>query len=144
MYSPSLLYHSCISSVQNCGMNFAWSLFEFTMADCQLLAKALKATPTLKVLRLTQSKATDERGRLLVAHLLDHPSLHTLGKRTSTLNTAGIPQLMIHVHVHVKYHKAAISMHMEKFANHQNGPLNCIIITAIHIIFMQLTLNLHN
>ena len=67
-------------SVQNCGMNFAWSLFEFTMVDCQLLAKALKATPTLKVLRLTQSKATDERGRLLVAHLRDHPSLHTLGK----------------------------------------------------------------
>ena len=61
-------------------MNFAWSLFEFTMVDCQLLAKALKATPTLKVLRLTESKATDERGRLLVAHLLDHPSIHTLGK----------------------------------------------------------------
>ena len=65
-------------------MNFAWSLFEFTMVDCQLLAKALKATPTLKVLRLTQSKATDERGRLLVAHLLDHPSLHTLGKHGYT------------------------------------------------------------
>ena len=61
-------------------MNFAWSLFEFTPVDCQLLAKALKATPTLKVLRLTQSKATDERGRLLVAHLLDHPALHTLGE----------------------------------------------------------------
>ena len=61
-------------------MNFAWSLFEFTMVDCQLLAKALKATPTLKVLRLTQSKTTDERGRLIIAHLLDHPSLHTLGE----------------------------------------------------------------
>ena len=66
-------------SVQNCGMNFAWSLFEFTTLDCQRLAKALKTTPTLKVLRLTQSKATDERGRLIVAHLLDHPALQTLG-----------------------------------------------------------------
>ena len=61
-------------------MNFTWSLFEFTTVDCQLLAKALKATPTLKQLRLTQSKATDERGRLVVAHLLDHPALHTLGQ----------------------------------------------------------------
>ena len=60
-------------------MNFAWSLFEFTTLDCQRLAKALKTTPTLKVLRLTQSKATDERGRLIVAHLLDHPALQSLG-----------------------------------------------------------------
>ena len=66
--------------VQNCGMNFEWSLFEFTRADCQLLSQAVQATPTLRVLRLQQSKVNDERGRLLVSKLLDHPSLATLGK----------------------------------------------------------------
>ena len=61
-------------------MNFQWNLFEFTAADCQLLGKALQATPTLKVFRLRESKVSTERGRVLVAHLLDHPSLQTLGK----------------------------------------------------------------
>ena len=61
-------------------MNFEWSLFEFTLADCQLLSQAVQATPTLRVLRLQRSKVDDERGRLLVSRLLDHSSLTTLGK----------------------------------------------------------------
>ena len=61
-------------------MNFQWILFEFTAADCQLLGKALQATPTLEVFRLRESKVSNERGRVLVAHLLDHPSLQTLGE----------------------------------------------------------------
>lgn len=64
--------------VQSCGMNFEWSLFEFTKADCHALSKAVKATPTLRVLRLHRSKVADDRGRQLVSHLLDHPSLSTL------------------------------------------------------------------
>ena len=67
-------------SVQNCGMNFEWGLFEFTRMDCQLLAQAVKATPTLRRLRLRRSKVGNERGRLLVTHLLDHPSLSLLGQ----------------------------------------------------------------
>ena len=65
-------------------MNFEWSLFEFTRQDCQLLSKALKSTPTIKVFRLNKSKANDERGRLLISHLLDHPSLQTLGEHVHT------------------------------------------------------------
>lgn len=60
-------------------MNFEWSLFEFTLADCQLLSRAVQATPTLRVLRLPRSKVDNERGRLLISRLLDHPSLTTLG-----------------------------------------------------------------
>lgn len=60
-------------------MNFQWDLFEFTANDCQLLGKALKATPTLQVFRLRETKVNNERGRMLLAHLIDHPSLHTLG-----------------------------------------------------------------
>ena len=74
----------CVSplcvSVQSCGMNFEWSLFEFTKADCHALSKAVKATPTLRVLRLHRSKVADDRGRQLVSHLLDHPSLSILGQ----------------------------------------------------------------
>ena len=72
--------HTRSHRVQNCGMNFEWGLFEFTRMDCQLLAQAVKATPTLRRLRLCRSKVDNERGRLLVTHLLDHPSLSLLGK----------------------------------------------------------------
>ncbi|CAL8392854.1 unnamed protein product [Gadus morhua 'NCC'] len=61
--------------VRGCGMNFEWNLFEFTLRDCEALARALKSCNTLKVLRLCQSKVEDERCRILALHLLDHPSL---------------------------------------------------------------------
>ncbi|KAM6954081.1 dynein regulatory complex subunit 5 [Aplochiton taeniatus] len=61
--------------VEGCGMNFEWNLFEFTFRDCESLAKALKSCKTLKVLRIHQSKVDDEKCRLLVSYLLDHPSL---------------------------------------------------------------------
>ncbi|XP_029903617.1 dynein regulatory complex subunit 5 [Myripristis murdjan] len=64
--------------VKHCGMNFEWNLFEFTTRDCECLAKALKACKTLKLLRLHQSKVEDEKCRLLVKSLLDHPSLREL------------------------------------------------------------------
>ncbi|KAM4600977.1 LOW QUALITY PROTEIN: dynein regulatory complex subunit 5 [Polymixia lowei] len=64
--------------VKGCGMNFEWNLFEFTFRDCESLAKALKSCKTLKVLRLHQSKVEDEKCRLLMSYLLDHPSLREL------------------------------------------------------------------
>jgi Ran GTPase-activating protein (RanGAP) involved in mRNA processing and transport len=70
-------------------MNFKWNLFDFTLTDCQLLGKALKATPTLLVFRLRESKVGNERGRMLISHLLDHPSLRTLGMFTCYLSRHG-------------------------------------------------------
>uniref|UniRef100_UPI003AAC4306 dynein regulatory complex subunit 5 n=1 Tax=Centroberyx gerrardi TaxID=166262 RepID=UPI003AAC4306 len=64
--------------VKHCGMNFEWNLFEFTSRDCESLAKALKSCKTLKLLRLHQSKVEDDKCRLLVKYLLDHPSLREL------------------------------------------------------------------
>ncbi|XP_077198651.1 dynein regulatory complex subunit 5 [Paroedura picta] len=61
--------------VKDCGMNFEWNLFEFTFRDCWSLARALKKCPTLKVFKLTRSKLDDEKARILIKHLLDHPSL---------------------------------------------------------------------
>ncbi|KAK1796199.1 hypothetical protein P4O66_009278, partial [Electrophorus voltai] len=64
-----------VYGVKGCGMNFEWNLFEFTFRDCESLAKALKSCKSLKVLRIQQSKVDDDKCRVLVSSLLDHPSL---------------------------------------------------------------------
>ncbi|KAI4877557.1 hypothetical protein NFI96_028584, partial [Prochilodus magdalenae] len=64
-----------IYGVKGCGMNFEWNLFEFTFRDCEFLAKALKSCKSLKVLKINRSKVDDEKCRVLVKYLLDHPSL---------------------------------------------------------------------
>ncbi|XP_038617072.1 dynein regulatory complex subunit 5 [Tachyglossus aculeatus] len=67
-----------VYGVRDCGMNFEWNLFLFTHRDCRSLAGALQACRTLKVLKLTRSKVTDEKARILVHSLLDHPALEEL------------------------------------------------------------------
>lgn len=62
-------------------MNFAWDMFEFTQADCQSLAAAVKASPQLQLLHLHRSKLTDDGARLIISKLLDHPSLQVLGEQ---------------------------------------------------------------
>ncbi|TKS76246.1 T-complex-associated testis-expressed protein 1 [Collichthys lucidus] len=64
--------------VKQCGMNFEWKMFEMTDRDCESLAKALKSCETLKVLRIRESHLEDDKCRLLVKYLLDHPSLREL------------------------------------------------------------------
>lgn len=75
---PNLVEISITYGVRNCGMNFEWSLFEFTQKDCILLAKAVKACTHLEVLRLQRCQIEDERARLIISHLLEHPSLRIL------------------------------------------------------------------
>ncbi|KAA8583077.1 hypothetical protein FQN60_015623, partial [Etheostoma spectabile] len=67
-----------VYGVKQCGMNFEWKMFEMTTSDCESLAKALKSCMTLKLLKLHQSHIEDEKCRLLVKNLLDHPSLREL------------------------------------------------------------------
>lgn len=47
--------------VRDCGMNFEWSLFQFTSRDCLLLSQCVAACKTLKVLRLHRSKMDDDK-----------------------------------------------------------------------------------
>ena len=61
--------------VRDCGMNFEWTLFQFTARDCLLLAKCIAQCKTLKVFRLHRSKVDDDKVRVLISHMLDHPSL---------------------------------------------------------------------
>ena len=56
-------------------MNFEWILFQFTARDCLLLAKALTACKQLQIFRLHQSKIDDDKVRVLISHMLKHPSL---------------------------------------------------------------------
>ncbi|KAM7395193.1 hypothetical protein PAMA_006790 [Pampus argenteus] len=64
--------------VKQCGMNFEWKMFQMTDRDCESFAMAVKSCKTLKLLRLYESHIEDKKCRLLVKHLLDHPSLREL------------------------------------------------------------------
>ena len=44
--------------VRDCGMNFDWSLFEFTTQDCRLLSECVATCRTLRSLTLHHSKVT--------------------------------------------------------------------------------------
>ncbi|XP_007537453.1 dynein regulatory complex subunit 5 [Erinaceus europaeus] len=67
-----------VYGVKDCGMNFEWNLFLFTFRDCHSLAATIKACHTLKVFRLTRSKVDDDKSRILIRGLLDHPALEEL------------------------------------------------------------------
>ncbi|KAL2791917.1 dynein regulatory complex subunit 5 [Daubentonia madagascariensis] len=67
-----------VYGVKDCGMNFEWNLFLFTYRDCHSLAATIKACHTLKIFRLTRSKVDDDKARILIRSLLDHPVLEEL------------------------------------------------------------------
>ncbi|XP_053458074.1 dynein regulatory complex subunit 5 [Nycticebus coucang] len=67
-----------VYGVKDCGMNFEWNLFLFTYRDCHSLAATIKTCLTLKIFRLTRSKVDDDKARILIRSLLDHPVLEEL------------------------------------------------------------------
>ncbi|NXL93679.1 DRC5 protein, partial [Alectura lathami] len=76
-------------SVKDCGMNFEWNLFKFTYQDCRNLAAAVKMCHNLKVFKLTHSNVDDDKTRLLVHNLLDHPSLLELNLSHNLIGDKG-------------------------------------------------------
>ena len=75
---PKLKELSVVYGVKSCGMNFEWSLFEFTTKDCSLLAKAVQSCKHLHTLRLQRCQIDDAKARLLISNILNHPSLKVL------------------------------------------------------------------
>ncbi|NXN15006.1 DRC5 protein, partial [Indicator maculatus] len=75
--------------VKDCGMNFEWKLFNFTHQDCCNLAAAVKMCHNMKVFKLTQSKVDDEKTKLLVCNLLDHPCLVELNLSHNLIGDKG-------------------------------------------------------
>lgn len=76
---PNLEELHLVYGVKACGMNFEWTMFEFTKKDCQILAKCVHQCKTLKVLHLHRSKIDNPKIRMLIRDgLLDHPTLEEL------------------------------------------------------------------
>jgi Leucine-rich repeat (LRR) protein len=76
---PNLEELHLVYGVKTCGMNFEWTMFEFTKKDCQLLAKSIQQCKSLRVLHLHRSKVDDLKIRMLIRDgLLDHPTLEEL------------------------------------------------------------------
>ncbi|XP_056410587.1 dynein regulatory complex subunit 5 [Hyla sarda] len=78
-----------VYGVKGCGMNFEWNLFRFTDRDCTTLANALKTFRNLKVFRLHRSKVDDNKVRILIRSLLDHPSLVELDLSHNQISDRG-------------------------------------------------------
>lgn len=72
---PMLTELRVVYGVRDCGMNFEWGFFEFTKKDCLVLAKCVAQCHTLKSLHINWSKLDDDKIRLFISHILDHPSL---------------------------------------------------------------------
>ncbi|KAL5105252.1 Dynein regulatory complex subunit 5 [Taenia crassiceps] len=64
--------------VRNVGLDFDWSQFQFTGRDCVSFSKAIRNHTYLRTLELVNSRVDCEKCRVLVGHLLDHPSLVVL------------------------------------------------------------------
>ncbi|XP_039087071.1 dynein regulatory complex subunit 5 isoform X2 [Hyaena hyaena] len=79
-----------VYGVKDCGMNFEWNLFLFTYGDCHSLAATIKACHTLKVFRLTRSKVDDDKSRILIHSLLDHPALEELDLSHNLIGDRGV------------------------------------------------------
>jgi len=75
--------------VVDCGMNFEWNLFDFTSRDCSFLAKAVKVCHSLKMLHLHKSKVDDEKARVLISHMMDHPCLEILDLSYNKIGNSG-------------------------------------------------------
>lgn len=75
--------------VRGCGMNFDWSLFQFTVRDCSTLANSLSRCENLRYLSLHQSKVDDEKVRILIRQLLDHPTLTQLDLSHNCISDRG-------------------------------------------------------
>ncbi len=75
--------------VKDCGMNFEWNLFQFTARDCLLLAKCIASCKALKVFRLHRSKVDDDKVRVLISHILDHPGLIELDLSHNAISDRG-------------------------------------------------------
>lgn len=75
--------------VRDCGMNFEWNLFNFTARDCLQLAQCVAACKHLQVFRLHRSKVDDEKVRVLISHILDHPGLTDLDLSHNLISDRG-------------------------------------------------------
>lgn len=86
---PNLEEFRVVYGVRDCGMNFEWQLFEFTKRDCQLLSKCISQCLTLRSLHINWSKIDDDKIRLFISQILDHPTLVELNLAHNMISDRG-------------------------------------------------------
>ena len=86
---PNLHSITVTYSVQNCGVNFEWSLFQFTQKDVQALAKCIAAATQLQSIYIHRSRMDDDKCRLLISHILNHPGLNFISFPHNTIGDRG-------------------------------------------------------
>ncbi|XP_054759054.2 dynein regulatory complex subunit 5-like [Lytechinus pictus] len=106
---PHLEEFSVTYGVRDCGMNFEWNLFQFTARDCMLLSKCIKKCSQLKKFQLHRSKVDDDKARVLIAHILDHPSLQELDLSHNIISDHGARAIGKFLNGHCKLTKLDLS-----------------------------------
>lgn len=86
---PNLAELRVVYGVRDCGMNFEWGFFEFTKKDCLVLARCVAQCHTLRALHVNWSKVDDDKVRLFISHILDHPSLVELNLAHNLISDRG-------------------------------------------------------
>ena len=86
---PKLEEISVSYGVRDCGMNFEWQLFDFTKKDCQVLSKCVSQCHTLRSLHINWSKIDDDKIRLFISLILDHPTLSDLNLAHNIISDRG-------------------------------------------------------
>lgn len=81
--------------VRDCGMNFDWSLFQFTTRDCRLLSECVATCRTLRSLTLHRSKVTSHSRVMPIKNNLhkshdSHPSVWNICNGTLSAITWAI------------------------------------------------------
>jgi len=95
---PNLEELHLVYGVKGCGMNFEWTMFEFTKKDCQILAKCVQQCKTLRVLHIHRSKIDNAKIRMLIRDgLLDHPTLEELNLEHNLISEGKkFPRIFLH------------------------------------------------
>jgi hypothetical protein len=96
-------------TVKDCGMNFEWQLFDFTKRDCQVLSKCIAQCTTLKKLHLNRSKIDDDKIRLFISQILDHPSLNELNLSHNLISDRGCRAIGKFINGHSKIEILSLS-----------------------------------
>ncbi|CAI2722480.1 unnamed protein product [Schistosoma spindalis] len=92
-----------IYTIKQCGMNFQWSLYQFTRNDCLNLSKAIQQHSYIKILNLINSHVNSEQCRLLAIHLQNHPTLKCLNLSHNSIGYHGIYALCKLLLIHKNY-----------------------------------------
>lgn len=98
-----------VYGVKDCGMNFEWQLFEFTKKDCQVLAKCVSQCHTLRSLHINWSKIDDDKIRLFISQILDHPTLVELNLAHNVISDRGSRAIGKFLNGHSKIEKLNLS-----------------------------------